>query len=46
MYTFDQYFCLEITNTLTQQNSRLICSSTSFAHVVQLHPINAQNIQT
>jgi len=33
MYTFDQYFWLEITN-ITQQNSRLFFSSTSFAHFV------------
>jgi len=38
MYTFDQYFWLEITNTYTTQQS-IFCSST-------IHPINAQNLQT
>jgi len=63
MYTFDQYFWLQITNTYTTKLSISFglapnhehlynktvdnfCSSTSLAHFVQWHPINAQNLQT
>ena len=45
MYTFVQYLWLKITNNYTTKQS-IIFSSTSSAHVVQWHPINAQNVQT
>jgi len=48
MYTFDQYFWLEITNTYTTKQSIFfhhLVLQILFKLFVQWHPINAQNLQ-